>query len=143
VKIVDLNLLVYALNESAIHHKAARSWWEAALNGDETVGLPWVVILGFLRLSTNPSIFPRPLPVETAVARVNAWLSSGIVRLVREKDEHWEVLRSLVGVTGTAGNLTTDAHLAALAVCHGAVLVSFDHDFARFKGLRWENPLSA
>lgn len=140
MKIVDLNVLLYAINENATHHRSARAWWEAALSGNEAVGLPWIVVLGFLRLATNPAIFPRPLSSEVAVARVDAWLASATARLLREKDEHWEILRSLLGDTGTAANLTTDAHLAALTISHGAVLVSYDNDFSRFKGLRWETP---
>lgn len=140
MKLVDPNVLLYAVNENAPHHRRARAWWEAVLSGDEPVGLAWVVVLGFLRLATNPYVFPRPLRSEVAVARVDAWLASGSVRVVREKDEHWEILRSLLGDTGTAANLTTDAHLAALAISHGAVLVSYDNDFSRFKSLRWESP---
>ena len=112
------------------------------MEGDEPIGLPWVVLLGFLRIATNPAAFPRAFDFDTAAAMISEWLSLQMTRLVREKDEHWDVLRSLLSGTGAAGNLTTDAHIAALAVTHGAVLVSFDNDFARFKGLRWENPLS-
>jgi toxin-antitoxin system PIN domain toxin len=141
MKIVDLNVLLYAVNRDAVHHAVALRWWEGAINGDEPVGLPWIVLLGFLRIATNVAIFPRPLAADTAIAQVDAWLSSPATRVVGEKDEHWDVLRSLLRETGAAGNLTTDAHLAALTITHGAVLASFDTDFARFKGLRWENPL--
>jgi toxin-antitoxin system PIN domain toxin len=141
MKIVDLNVLLYAVNTDAAQHKRARAWWEDAVNGEETLGLPWVVLLGFLRLSTNPRVFPRPLASDAAAAKVNGWLGRENVRVVREKDEHWETLQPLLGTVGTAGNLTTDAHLAALALSHDAVLVSTDTDFARFSGLRWENPL--
>lgn len=139
MKLVDLNVLLYAVNEDSPHHEAALAFWEAALNGDEPVGLPWVVVLGFLRLVTNPVLLPRPMRVEAALARVDAWLATGIVRVVREKDEHWSLLRSFLQAAGAAGNLTTDAHLAAMAISHGAVLVSFDNDFARFHGLRRES----
>ena len=141
MKIVDLNVLLYAVNRDSVHHRPIRRWWEDAINGDETLGLPWAVLLGFLRLSTSPVVFPRPLPVEAAVAKVDAWLALSSVRVVAETDGHWEILRSLLAASGTAGNLTTDANLAALAIGHGAALVSCDTDFARFKGLRWENPL--
>ena len=141
MKIVDLNVLLYAVNESAPQHRAVRSWWESALNGSESVGLPWVVVLGFLRLSTNPAIFPHPLSCDGALQKVGTWLAVDSVRVVREREDHWEVLRTLLSESGTAGNLTTDAHLAALAITRGATLVSCDSDFARFKGLRWENPL--
>ena len=141
MKIVDLNILLYAVNSDAAEHTRARTWWEHALNDDETIGLPWLVVLGFLRLSTNPRVFPRPLAPAAAVAKIDAWLARDHVRLVREKDSHWDTLKPLLGKTGTSGNVTTDAHLAALAISHDAVLMSSDLDFARFTGLRRENPL--
>lgn len=141
MKIVDLNVLLYAVNSDAALHQRARTWWEAAVNDEETIGLPWVVLLGFLRLTTNPRIFPRPLAPGAAAARVDTWLARENIRIVSEKDGHWESLKALLQHSGTAGNITTDAHLAALAMTHDAVLVSSDADFARFKGLRWENPL--
>lgn len=142
MKLIDLNILLYAVNEDAAHHGPVLAWWEKAINGDEPLGLPWIVLLGFLRIATNPDIFPRPLDPETAISKVDAWLSLDSTRLLREKDEHWDILRSLLAETGTAANLVTDAHLAAFAISHGAVLVSCDTDFARFRGLRWENPLT-
>ncbi|HEX9277186.1 MAG TPA: type II toxin-antitoxin system VapC family toxin [Casimicrobiaceae bacterium] len=141
MKIVDLNVLLYAVNSDAALHQRVRAWWEAAVNDDETIGLPWVVLLGFLRLTTNPRVFPRPLAPDAAAAKVDTWLALDNIRIVCEKDDHWESLKTLLHQSGTAGNLTTDAHLAALALTHDAVLVSCDTDFTRFKGLRWENPL--
>jgi toxin-antitoxin system PIN domain toxin len=141
MRVVDLNILLYAVNSEAVEHERARAWWEHAINDEENIGLAWVVLLGFLRLSTNPRVFPRPLSPGAAAAKLDAWLTRDNVRVVREKDEHWDTLKPLLGTAGTAGNLTTDAHLAALAISHDAVLVSSDTDFARFKGLRWENPL--
>lgn len=140
MKLVDLNVLLYAVNKDAVHHAAAREFWEQALRGEEPVGLAWNVLLGFLRLSTNPDVFPRPLDERTAIGKIDAWLSHPNTRLLREKDEHWDVLRQLIEEAGTAGNLTSDAHLAALAISHGAVLISFDADFGRFEGLRWLRP---
>jgi hypothetical protein len=142
VKIVDLNVLAFAVNTSAAQHAAARAWWEAALQGNETVGLPWVVVLGFLRLATSPRVFPVPIPLDEALAKIDHWLAQPPVRLIYETQEHWRVLRALLEQTGAAGNLTTDAHLAALAIEHGATLVSCDTDFARFTKLRWESPLA-
>ena len=140
MKLVDLNVLLYAVNQDAPGHEGIRSWWEAALAGDEPVALPWMVLLGFLRLTTNAKVFAQPLTLDQAIERVDAWLSHPNIRLVRETDEHWRILKDLLGQTGTAGNLTTDAHLAALAVSHGARLVSCDADFGRYRQLRWENP---
>lgn len=141
MKLVDLNVLLYVVNQDSVHHETALQWWEETLRGDEPIGLAWVVVLGFLRLSSNPAIFPDPLDAETALEKVSIWLSLDQMRLIRETDDHWHILRSLLDETGTAGNLTTDGHLAALAISHGATLVSFDSDFSRFPALRWENPL--
>jgi toxin-antitoxin system PIN domain toxin len=142
VKLVDLNVLLYAVNRDSAHHDVIRRWWEDAINGDEPVGLAWVVLLGFLRLSTHPRVFPSPLDADQATDRVDAWLAHPNVKIVRETDEQWRLLKSQLDETGTAGNLTTDAHLASLAITHGATLVSCDTDFGRFAKLRWENPLS-
>jgi hypothetical protein len=141
VKIVDVNLLLYAVNSDWPRHAAARAWLEDLLNGDETVGIPWSVILGFLRIATNPRALAKPIDTPDALTRVDEWLALENVDVVREKDDHWDKLRGLIAAAGTAGNLTTDAHLAALAISHDAVLCSSDLDFGRFKGLRWENPL--
>jgi toxin-antitoxin system PIN domain toxin len=110
------------------------------LRDDEPIGLSWAVLLGFLRLTTNPAVFPEPLDTRTALGRVDTWLGLGQTRLVQETEDHWHILRELLSETGTAGNLTTDAHLAALAISHGATLVSFDNDFSRFRVLRWQSP---
>jgi toxin-antitoxin system PIN domain toxin len=141
VKIVDLNVLLYAVNSDAAPHARVREWWEAAVNGEETLGLPWIVVLGFLRLTTSQRVFPLPLAPEAAAARLDAWLGEPNVKIVAERDGHWQMLKALLHASGTAGNLTTDAHLAALAMSYDAVLVSCDADFNRYKGLRLENPL--
>jgi toxin-antitoxin system PIN domain toxin len=139
--IVDLNLLLYASNRDAPQHDAARVWWEAALTADETVGLPWAVVLGFVRLVTNRTITPRPLRPAQALEIVDDWLAQPSVRIAEPTERHWGILKDLLGNTGTAANLTTDAHLAALAIEHGATLCSADRDFGRFERLRVRNPL--
>ena len=141
MKLLDLNLLLYAVNADAAHHRSAKRWLEAALADDEPVALPWVVLLGFLRIATNHHILAQPLTVEQALAVVDGWLSQPGVRVLPPGEEHWRVLKTLLAETGTAGNLTTDAHLAALAIEHGATLFSTDTDFQRFTKLRWVNPL--
>jgi uncharacterized protein len=142
VKVVDLNLLLYAVNRDSPPHAAARDWLERTLSGEELVAFPWVVILGFLRISTSPRVFPEPLDPGEALALVDGWLSRPSVLALNPGDEHWPLLRGLIEATGTAGNLTTDAHLAALAMENGAELSSTDADFARFPHLRWSNPLA-
>ncbi len=142
MRIPDLNVLLYAVDSDSAHHAPVHRYWEEIANGEEEIGFSWSVLLGFLRLSTNPAVFPRPLALDAALAKVDSWLSLPAARVVTETEDHWPILRRLLSEAGTAGNLTTDAHLAALAMGRGAVLVSCDTDFARFDGLRWENPLA-
>lgn len=141
MRVVDINLLLYAVNRDGPNHAAAKSWLEGALSEEETVAFPWVVILGFLRLSTNPRVFPQPLEAHQALAVMDGWLSRPGVENLDPAPDHWRLLKDLLGEAGTAGNLTTDAHLAAIAIGHGAELDSTDSDFARFPRLRWINPL--
>ena len=139
--IVDVNLLVYAVNEDAPDHRKAKSWLEGVVSGTETVGLPWIVLLAFLRLTTRPGLFQKPLQVETAFDVVDGWLQQPSVTVPEPTTRHLRTLRDLVLPLGTGGNLTSDAHLAALAIEHGAEVCSTDADFARFGQLRWRNPL--
>ncbi len=141
MKLVDLNLLIYAVDEQSPRHGAARVWVERVFSGPETIALPWVVLLGFLRLTTRRSVFDVPLTLDEAFDVVTGWLELPAVTVVQETPRHLGVLRELLAPLGTAGNLTTDAHLAALAVEHGAELCSCDADFSRFPGLRWTDPL--
>ena len=140
--VVDANLLIYAVNQDSPPHLRAKSWLEAAVSGTETVGLPWTVLLAFLRLTTRAGFFQRPLSVEDAFDLIDGWLKQPSVTVVEPTSHHLRILRDLVLLFGTGGNLTSDAHLAALAVEHGAELCSTDADFARFPGLRWRNPLA-
>jgi len=140
VKLVDANVLLHAHNASAPRHAAARAWLEEALSGDEPVALAWIVVLAFLRIATSPRALTRPLATEAACGIVDRLLEQPPVRLLEAGPEHWRHLRRLLHETGSAGNLTTDAHLAALAIEHGATLVTYDHDFGRFEHLRWERP---
>jgi uncharacterized protein len=139
--LVDVNLLIYAVNKDAPFHRQARSWLEDAISGTETVALSWIVLLAFLRLTTRAGLFQKPLAVETAFDLVDAWLQQPAVILVESTARHLRTLRDLILPLGTGGNLTSDAHLAALAIEHGAELCSTDNDFARFGGLRCRNPL--
>ncbi|MEO8504483.1 MAG: type II toxin-antitoxin system VapC family toxin [Acidobacteriota bacterium] len=139
--LVDANLLIYAVDSGSVHHAAARKWLEDTLSGSERVGFAWVVLLAFLRITTHPSIVRRPLSVERALGYVDGWLRQPFAEPVAPRENHWAVLRVLLAATGSAGNLTSDAHLAALALEHGALICSTDQDFRRFPGLRVKNPL--
>lgn len=141
MRVVDLNVLIYATNRDAADHRAAKAWWEAALSGDEPIGLSWTALLGFVRIATHPRILASPLSFEQAAGVVDHWLQQPVVRILQPSERHWRILKDLLQPFGTAGNMTTDAHLAALAIEHGATLCSTDRDFARFPRLKWINPL--
>ncbi len=138
----DINVLVHAHNSDSPVHPRARQWWDRCLAGTEGVGLAWVTLLGFVRVATHRKILLRPLPVDEVMARIESWLNLPHVHIPHPSDRHFAELRESLARLGTAGNLTTNAHLATLARQRGYVLYSTDTDFARFPGLRWVNPLS-
>jgi uncharacterized protein len=137
----DVNLLLYAYNRDADQHEAAARWLESTLAGPEPFALTWTTILGFLRMSTNPRMFPNPMTAGEAISVVNGWLQHPAVALLEIGERHWEILQRMIVLGNVSGPLITDAHLAALAVEHGVTLCTTDRDFARFPGLRWQNPL--
>jgi toxin-antitoxin system PIN domain toxin len=138
----DVNLLLHAYNAESRVHAQARVWFEDLLNGTRPVGLAWVAILGFIRVSTHRQVLAHPLDADTACRHVRSWLARPYVTILDPGERHPEILFGLLASLGTAGNLTTDAHLAALAIEHQAELHSTDADFARFSGLRWIDPLA-
>jgi toxin-antitoxin system PIN domain toxin len=141
MKIVDINLLMYAINKDAPLHVKAKKWLEESLTSDEPFGFAWIVILGFLRIVTNKRIMPVPLTFEVAIELMEDWLSQPTSLTIGPSHEHWSIFKELLTPLGMAANLTSDAHLAALAVEHGARLYSTNNDFNRFPGLRWINPI--
>ena len=141
MKLPDVNLFVYAYDLNSPRNGSALSWLEKTLSGSETVALAWPTLLGFVRISTNPAIFEQAMTSEEALDLVDSWLALPPVTVVHPTNRHAAVLRDMLAPLGTAGNLTSDAHLAALAIEHGATLCSCDNDFSRFPGLRWEDPL--
>lgn len=141
--IPDINLLLYSEITSFPEHAAARRWWETTLGGSEEVGLASPTVFGFVRIATNPRILEPPLGVDDALDRVQTWLAQPNVRVLVPGPRHLEIAFGLLRAIGTAGNLTTDAQLAAFAIENGATLHSNDLDFGRFGGLLWMNPLEA
>ena len=138
----DINLLVYAYNSDAPFHEGARSWWEDCLSETRPVGLPWVVLLGYLRLMTSRQVLKDPFEPAEALGHIRSWLERPNASILRPGSRHLDLLDSVIRQVGLSGKLTTDAHLAALAIEHQAELHSNDSDFARFSGLRWINPLA-
>lgn len=140
--IPDINLLVYAHNKAAALHAPARDWWEGLIGRQQPVGLAWAVAFGFVRLVTHPAVLTMPLSPADALARVRGWLAQPEVRLIDPGPRHLQLVDDLFRATSVAGSLTTDTHLAALAIENQAELHSNDADFSRFPGLRWVNPLA-
>jgi toxin-antitoxin system PIN domain toxin len=139
--IPDINILVYAYDADAPLYQTSREWWERSLAGPRPVGMPWLVALGFIRLMTHRRILRSPMSSKDSIKAVQAWLDHPRVQMVTPGERHAEILFGFLTHLGTAGDLTTDAHLAALAIEYQAELVSTDTDFARFPGLRWFNPI--
>jgi toxin-antitoxin system PIN domain toxin len=140
--LVDVNILVYAHVASFREHEQAKVWLDSRLGGPTPVGLPWESLLGFVRLVSNPRIFERPETVVAAWGQAREWLSSPVAWIPLATERHADLLNSFLGSRVSRANHVPDAHLAALAVEHGLTLCSTDGDFARFPGLRWENPLA-
>lgn len=143
MRILDVNLLLYAYDAEARLHGRAEAWLERTMSAPETVGLAWVALLGFVRISTSPYAGGMRWSVEQAFDALGDLLGQPNAVVVHPTHRHAAVLRDLLAPLGAGGNLTTDAHLAALAIEHGATLCSSDNDFSRFKGLDWVDPLAA
>jgi hypothetical protein len=142
VIVPDLNLLIYAVNEVSKEHEGARAWWERAMSGPEEIGVPWIVLLGFLRLTTSPRVFDDPLTPTQSWELIEEWIEHPNTMVIHPGPKHLQFFKTLVLENGTAGNLTTDAHLAVLCIERGATLYTADNDFSRFTSLKWKNPLS-
>lgn len=140
--LVDANLLLYAYHPASDEHARCRAWLEDVLSESEPVRFAWVTVLAFIRISTSPRVFETPLTVEEATAVVSAWLGQPCVGLLEPGERHWEILSNLLTAGQVRGSLVMDAHLAALALEHGATLHTNDRDFARFAGLRVATPLA-
>ena len=135
MKIPDVNVLIHVVDRGAAQHRRAVQWLADAFEQPSGVGFAWVVLLGFIRITTRPGIFSQPLPVQDALQAVDHWLGQPGAQIVQPGRRHAALLGRLLLTAGTGGNLTTDAHLAALALEHGATIGSFDSDFRRFAGL--------
>lgn len=139
--LVDANLLLYAEDSLSEHHQAARTWWDAQLSGAEPVCLCWPVVTAFIRIGTNVRLHRRPLTLGEGVERVQSWCDQPCVRIIYPGEQHWAIFQVMLRDGKAIGSLVSDAHLAAMAVEHNCILQSTDADFARFKGLKWNNPI--
>jgi toxin-antitoxin system PIN domain toxin len=142
VILLDANLLIYAYDETSEFHEEARGWVEGIFTEEDEVGLALVSVLAFLRIMTNPALFDPPISVAEAVEIVSEWLSRPNVGVVQPTSRHLGLVADLARSGKARGPMLTDVHLACLAIEHGATLCSSDRGFARFPGLRVEDPLS-
>ena len=140
MKLVDANVLLYAVNTDTAHHERSVRWLDAALSGADTVAFAWVPLLAFVRLSTKVGLFPHPLSVDEAMDRVDAWLAAPPAVVVEPTVDHPRIVRDLLRGLGSGGNLVNDTHVAALSIEHRCGIVSFDNDFDRFPGVDWQLP---
>lgn len=140
MRLVDANVLLYAVNADTTHHEVSRQWLDHALGGADTVGLTWLVVTAFVRLSSKIGLFPQPLSTGEAIAQVQAWIDAPGGTVVEPTAHHLSVLGRVLEPVGSGGNLVSDAHLAAIALEHRAEVVTFDADFGRFPGVRWRRP---
>lgn len=140
MRIVDANVLLYAVNADARHHELSRKWLTRSLSGATPVGLAWQPLLAFLRIATKPGVFDHPLSTATATELVDSWLGAPAAHVVAPTAQHGRILARLLADAGTGANLVNDAHLAALAIEHRATVITFDRDFDRFPGCSWEPP---
>ncbi|MDR2114190.1 MAG: PIN domain-containing protein [Bifidobacteriaceae bacterium] len=140
MKLIDTNVLVCAVNQDALQHQVAKGWLVAALNGSEPLLVPWMNLIGFVRIVTHPKLLPRPLTADRALELVDLWLDAPPVRVVTPAPDHARHLRTLLTAAGRAGSLTNGAHLAALALANRAQIVTFDTDFALFNQVEWGTP---
>jgi len=143
VIVLDANVLIYAHDETSPHHEPARQWIEDTFSGSDEIGIALVSILAFLRVMTNPGIFGAPVTVADAIEIVTEWLSRPNVGIVQPTGRHFEVLKDVARSGKARGPLLMDAHIAALSLEHGATLCTTDRDFARFKGVRIEDPIGS
>ncbi len=137
----DINLLVFALDRQSPHHAPSAAWWNTCLAASTPVCIPWLVILGVVRILGNSRIYQRPTPPDVLLGQIEKWLALPHIHSVDPATSHLNTLRRLLKVTGVAGSLSSDAHLAAIAIDRNITLYSNDSDFGRFPGLSWINPL--
>lgn len=123
--LVDVNLLLYAYDSSSKFHATSRKWWEDKLNQPQPVGLPWTTILAFLRITTNPRILNSPMDITEATGHVESWMDRPMVFIPVPTEHHWGILQKLLIESQSHANHVPDAHLAALAIEHGATLYVF------------------
>jgi toxin-antitoxin system PIN domain toxin len=138
MRLPDLNVLLGAVDDTHVHHQVAKRWLQGAFSGDGGVALTWSVLLGFVRISTRPGVLAHPLSTADSLGIMQEWIAHPKARLIHPGERHADILARLLLTVGTAGNLTSDAYIAALAIENNAEVGTFDRDFKRFSGLKFQ-----
>lgn len=138
----DVNILIYAYYVLAPEHHKAKRWFETTISSRNEFCLSWHTIMGFVRISTTQRIFKKPFSSIEALRIIEKWIEEPNVRILTPGLGHFNILKRIVTESRTNGAMLMDAHLAALAIEHGAILATTDRDFRRFDGLKMMNPLT-
>jgi len=140
--VVDVNVLVDAHRIGAPRHAAILSWLEATRSGDEPLAIPGFVASSFVRTVTNRHVFPDPATIDVALAFIDILMAGPAVRRIDPGPAHWALFSDICRASRVAGDLVPDAWLAALAIENRATLITSDHGFGRYPGLKWRDPLA-
>lgn len=142
--VVDTNLLLYAVNPDAEDHATARALLEEWRHGDRAWFLTWSIVYEFLRVSTHPKVFSRPLSLDRARGWIAVLLSCPSAGLLVPTDRHMAVLEELARRhPRLRGGVIHDLHTVALMREHGVTEIrTADTDFHQFTFLTVVNPLA-
>ena len=142
MRLIDVNLLLYAENADSPFHTRAKAWWESTLSLGDPVYIAWLTLIAYLRLTTNGKSMPHPWTTDEAADRLDALLSHTSVRIASPGGRHWEIYSRLVRKYKLTGNSLTDAHLVALAIEYNLEVNSADVGFSRYSEIAYKNPVS-
>jgi uncharacterized protein len=139
--VCDVNVLVYAYRTEAPEFRRYAAWLREAIASEQAFGVSELVLSRFVRIVTHRRAMTTPAPLESALGFAADLREQPNAVILSPGPRHWGIFERLCREAGATGNLVPDAYLAALAVEHGAELVTADRDFARFRGVRWRHPL--
>jgi uncharacterized protein len=135
----DTNVLVRAFVPGSPNHEEVRVWLAEALSSEEPIALYLPILVGFVRIVTNPNLWQGPVPRED-VWRFTEALQQGNVVWIGPGSQYWNAFYRLVERAGGAGGRITDIAYATVAIEHGCRIATFDRDFHRIPGITFFAP---